>query len=135
EPALPPALPRRDRVGAAGRALRRRRRGRGGRRRLGRNRHGPAPGRSPALARARPRGTPLHPVRPRASGLSVEHLALAVRDQERSRRFYERYFGFGEGRAGWYDGGVLIIRNAAGFSLALGPTEEKPRLPPFFHFG
>jgi catechol 2,3-dioxygenase-like lactoylglutathione lyase family enzyme len=25
----------------------------------------------------------------------MRHLALAVRDQERTRRFYERYFGFG----------------------------------------
>jgi catechol 2,3-dioxygenase-like lactoylglutathione lyase family enzyme len=25
----------------------------------------------------------------------VKHLALAVADQERSRRFYETYFGFG----------------------------------------
>jgi len=25
----------------------------------------------------------------------VQHLALAVTDQERSRRFYETYFGFG----------------------------------------
>jgi catechol 2,3-dioxygenase-like lactoylglutathione lyase family enzyme len=25
----------------------------------------------------------------------MDHLAIPVRDQERSRRFYENYFGFG----------------------------------------
>ena len=49
----------------------------------------------------------------------VDHLALAVSDQERSRRFYERYFGF-TAEAEPREDGVLILHDAAGFSLALG---------------
>jgi catechol 2,3-dioxygenase-like lactoylglutathione lyase family enzyme len=65
----------------------------------------------------------------------VHHLALAVTDQERSRRFYETYFGFDAAPARWYDGGVLMLYNADGFALALGPTDEPIRLPAFLHFG
>ncbi len=65
----------------------------------------------------------------------MKHLALAVRDQERSRRFYETYLGFGAQPARRYDGGVLMLYNAAGFSLALGPTDEEIHLPSFLHFG
>jgi extradiol dioxygenase family protein len=54
----------------------------------------------------------------------MKHLALAVHDRERSRRFYETYFGFGAKPSREYDGGVLMLYNADGFSLALGPTEE-----------
>jgi catechol 2,3-dioxygenase-like lactoylglutathione lyase family enzyme len=64
----------------------------------------------------------------------VRHLALAVADQERSRRFYETYFGFTAERERRADG-VLILHNAAGFSLALGETGEPFTLPPFLHFG
>ena len=62
-------------------------------------------------------------------------MALAVRDQERSRRFYEAYFGFGARPARRYDDGVLMLYDANGFALALGPTDEEIRLPPFLHFG
>ena len=65
----------------------------------------------------------------------MNHLALAVADQERSRRFYESYFGFDAQPSRWYDGGVLMLYNADGFSLALGPTDEPIRLPAFLHFG
>jgi catechol 2,3-dioxygenase-like lactoylglutathione lyase family enzyme len=65
----------------------------------------------------------------------VKHLALAVTDQERSRRFYETYFGFGARPSRWYDDGVLMLYDAAGFSLALGPTDEQIALPRFLHFG
>jgi catechol 2,3-dioxygenase-like lactoylglutathione lyase family enzyme len=65
----------------------------------------------------------------------VDHLALAVRDQERSRRFYETYFGFGAAPARGYSDDVLMLYNAEGFALALGETAEPIRLPPFFHFG
>lgn len=65
----------------------------------------------------------------------MDHLALAVRDQERSRRFYETYLGFDARPARLYDGGVLMLYNAAGFSLALGPTDEEIRVPSFLHFG
>ena len=65
----------------------------------------------------------------------MDHLALAVRDQERSRRFYETYVGFGARPARTYDDDVLMLYNSAGFSLALGPTDEEIRVPPFLHFG
>jgi uncharacterized cupin superfamily protein/catechol 2,3-dioxygenase-like lactoylglutathione lyase family enzyme len=67
--------------------------------------------------------------------VAVEHLALPVTDQERSRRFYETYFGFDAAPARHYDGGVLMLYNAEGFSLALGPAEGPILLPPFLHFG
>jgi catechol 2,3-dioxygenase-like lactoylglutathione lyase family enzyme len=65
----------------------------------------------------------------------VKHLALAVSDQQRSRRFYETYFGFGAEPARRYDGGVLMLYDADGFSLALGPTDGPITLPAFLHFG
>ena len=65
----------------------------------------------------------------------MKHLALAVSDRERSRRFYETYFGFAEKPAREYDDDVLMLYNADGFALALGPTREAIRLPSFLHFG
>jgi catechol 2,3-dioxygenase-like lactoylglutathione lyase family enzyme len=65
----------------------------------------------------------------------MRHLALAVTDQERSRRFYERYFGFGARPPRRYDDGVLMLYDGDGFALALGPTDERIRLPRFLHFG
>jgi catechol 2,3-dioxygenase-like lactoylglutathione lyase family enzyme len=65
----------------------------------------------------------------------VDHLALAVTDQERSRRFYERYLGFDAEPARRYDDGVLMLYDAAGFALALGPVDDAIVLPAFLHFG
>ena len=65
----------------------------------------------------------------------MKHLALAVSDQERSRRFYEAYFGFDAEPARRYDGDVLMLYNADGFSLALGRADEPITLPSFLHFG
>jgi catechol 2,3-dioxygenase-like lactoylglutathione lyase family enzyme len=65
----------------------------------------------------------------------MKHLALAVSDQQRSRRFYETYFGFDAQPAQRYDDGVLMLFNRDGFSLALGETDESIRLPGFLHFG
>ena len=65
----------------------------------------------------------------------MTHLSLPVRNQERSRRFYETYFGFNAKPARQYDRDVLMLHNADGFSLALGPTEDTIRPPEFLHFG
>lgn len=65
----------------------------------------------------------------------MDHLALAVRDRERSRRFYETYLGFDVQPAREYDDGVLMLYDADGFALALGPTDEEVRFPSFLHFG
>lgn len=50
----------------------------------------------------------------------MDHLALAVGDQERSRRFYETYCGFGARPAREYDDGTLMLYRKSGFALALG---------------
>jgi catechol 2,3-dioxygenase-like lactoylglutathione lyase family enzyme len=65
----------------------------------------------------------------------MDHLAIPVSDQERSRRFYETYFGFGAGRPRRYPDGVLMLYNAAGFALALGPSVEPIARPGWMHFG
>jgi catechol 2,3-dioxygenase-like lactoylglutathione lyase family enzyme len=65
----------------------------------------------------------------------VDHLAISVSDQERSRRFYEAYFGFGASPATRYDDGVLMLYDEAGFALALGPGIETPPRPEWIHFG
>lgn len=39
----------------------------------------------------------------------MKHLALAVHDQERSRRFYETYLGFDAHPPRHHDGGVEIV--------------------------
>ena len=65
----------------------------------------------------------------------MDHLAIPVRDQERSRRFYETYFGFGVRPAKHYDDGVLMLYDASGFALALGPSTEPIAKPSWMHFG
>jgi catechol 2,3-dioxygenase-like lactoylglutathione lyase family enzyme len=65
----------------------------------------------------------------------MDHLAIPVSDQARSRRFYETYFGFGARRAKVYDGDVLMLYNATGFALALGPSSEPVDRPSWMHFG
>ena len=44
----------------------------------------------------------------------MKHLALAVSDQQRSRRFYETYFGFDAQPARRYDDGVIMLYNRDG---------------------
>ena len=65
----------------------------------------------------------------------MAHVALAVSDQERSRRFYERYFEFDASTARVADDGVLLIEGPVGVLLALAETDEAIRLPSFLHFG
>jgi catechol 2,3-dioxygenase-like lactoylglutathione lyase family enzyme len=66
--------------------------------------------------------------------LGMAHLALAVRDEERSRRFYETYFGFDAAPAERMSDGVLMLHDGAGFALALKETDEQISLPSFLHF-
>jgi|SRR6516165_8627552 len=63
----------------------------------------------------------------------LRHLALAVRDQPRSARFYSSLFGYRPVRRS--PDGVLMLTGPDGFSLALGSTDEAVALPPFLHFG
>ena len=65
----------------------------------------------------------------------MNHLALAVTDEGASRSFYERYLGFDARPPHRYPDGVLMLYDAAGFALALGPAEEGFALPAFLHFG
>jgi catechol 2,3-dioxygenase-like lactoylglutathione lyase family enzyme len=65
----------------------------------------------------------------------MDHLAIPVRDQERSRGFYEAYFGFGARPARRYDDGVLMLYDGDGFALALGPAQEEIPPPAWMHFG
>ena len=62
------------------------------------------------------------------------HLALAVRDEDRSRRFYETYFRFGARPAERMSDGVLMLYDAHDFALALKETDEVISLPSFLHF-
>jgi catechol 2,3-dioxygenase-like lactoylglutathione lyase family enzyme len=59
----------------------------------------------------------------------VDHLALKVSDQERSRRFYETYCGFGARPPRRYQDDTLMLYDGDGFALALGVREFEP------HFG
>ena len=65
----------------------------------------------------------------------MDHLAIPVSDQERSRRFYETYFGFDARPPRRFDDGVLMLYDASGFALALGPTDQPPPPPAWMHFG
>jgi catechol 2,3-dioxygenase-like lactoylglutathione lyase family enzyme len=65
----------------------------------------------------------------------LRHLALAVQDEQRSREFYERWFGFGDRPPRRYSDGVLMLYGPGDVALALGPAPGPPELPPFFHFG
>jgi catechol 2,3-dioxygenase-like lactoylglutathione lyase family enzyme len=67
--------------------------------------------------------------------VAVNHLALALADQERSRHFYETHFGFDARPPDRYPDGTLMLHNSKGFDLALGLVNEPIRLPVFFHFG
>ena len=65
----------------------------------------------------------------------MNHLAIPVSDRELSRRFYETYFGFGARPARRYGDGVLMLYDATGFALALGPTRGEIRPPIWMHYG
>jgi catechol 2,3-dioxygenase-like lactoylglutathione lyase family enzyme len=65
----------------------------------------------------------------------MAHLALAVRNEERSRRFYEAHFGFDATPVERMSDGVLMLHDVEGFALALKETDEPISLPSFVHFG
>jgi catechol 2,3-dioxygenase-like lactoylglutathione lyase family enzyme len=65
----------------------------------------------------------------------MAHLALAVHDQQRSRRFYETFFGFDAATARLAEDGTLLIEGPGDVLLALGETDEPIELPSFLHFG
>ncbi len=65
--------------------------------------------------------------------MQLNHLYLLVRDLERSRAFYERYFGF-DGPSEW-QAETFVVRNAEGFALALTPDPNPPEWPSSLHFG
>ena len=65
----------------------------------------------------------------------MAHIALAVSDQARSRRFYETYFEFDPDTAWVAEDGVLLIEGPGDVTLALGETDEPIALPTFLHFG
>ena len=67
--------------------------------------------------------------------MRLQHLALAVRDRERSIAFYARYFRFDPASARTYADGVVIVRDPDGFALALGVDETAPGRSGFPHFG
>jgi catechol 2,3-dioxygenase-like lactoylglutathione lyase family enzyme len=66
--------------------------------------------------------------------MQFAHVGITVADQTRSRRFYEKYFGFDPGEARDYPDGTLILRDADGFALALHPGVGAPD-DEFLHFG
>jgi catechol 2,3-dioxygenase-like lactoylglutathione lyase family enzyme len=67
--------------------------------------------------------------------MKLNHLALAVRDQQQSMMFFATYFGFDPSTARRYSDGVIIIRDAEDFALALGEAQDPEDTPGFPHFG
>jgi len=65
--------------------------------------------------------------------MELRHLALAVRDEDASRLFYETYVDFEVARRA--ADGTLMMRNANSFSLALGRWDAGATLAEFLHFG
>lgn len=65
----------------------------------------------------------------------MNHLAIPVSDQARSRGFYETYFGFGASPERPYEHDVLMLYDANGFALAPGPPEAETSPPKWMHFG
>ncbi len=64
----------------------------------------------------------------------MDHLAIPASDQERSRRFYRTYFGFGARPARRYDDGVLMLytrRDSRSRSVWL----RRMAPPTWMHFG
>lgn len=67
-----------------------------------------------------------------AAKMDLNHLHLHVKNLDRAKRFYESYFGF---RERMRIAGILFLRNANGFDLALRPDRTPGSFPGWFHFG
>jgi catechol 2,3-dioxygenase-like lactoylglutathione lyase family enzyme len=81
------------------------------------------------------RGGPAIDPAGRVFQLHLNHIALLVADLDRSLDFYCRFFGFDRTTIQQYDDGVVFVRNADGFDLALKPAPEVSVPPSFLHFG
>jgi len=64
--------------------------------------------------------------------MNINHLHLKVASAERSRNFYERFFGL---RVSATHGDILFMRDDNGLDLALAPASSPEPLPDWFHFG
>lgn len=67
--------------------------------------------------------------------MHLAHLALPVRNQQRSLAFYAKHFAFNPATARTYEDGTITLRNADGFDLALHQVDAAPAQPAFLHFG
>jgi catechol 2,3-dioxygenase-like lactoylglutathione lyase family enzyme len=65
--------------------------------------------------------------------MTLNHLYLRVADLAASEAFYRRYFGF-TGPPEW-QGETCVIRDEAGFTLALTPDPAPPAWPDGLHYG
>ena len=65
----------------------------------------------------------------------MDHLALAVRDPERSAAFYGTYFGSTAAGAGTTRERCCSSTTSTASRSALGPWNEPVQLPAFLHFG
>ena len=65
--------------------------------------------------------------------MALNHVALTVRDRERSAAFYAEHFGLTERLHA--DDHLLILGDAAGSVLALSTGTPPAELPPGNHFG
>lgn len=64
--------------------------------------------------------------------MNLNHLHLKVGSVERSRSFYEKFFGLAESVR---HGDILFMRDGAGMDLALAPSTEAVTPPSWLHFG
>jgi catechol 2,3-dioxygenase-like lactoylglutathione lyase family enzyme len=65
--------------------------------------------------------------------VDLNHLYIRVRDVDRSAAFYRSFYGF-DGPSDW-QGETFVIRNGAGFALALTPDPDPPAWPEGLHYG
>jgi catechol 2,3-dioxygenase-like lactoylglutathione lyase family enzyme len=64
--------------------------------------------------------------------VSMNHLQLGSLDPEKTRRFYESYFGF---RPTGGEHAMSFLENDAGFVLSLRKLDAPQPLPAWFHIG